>query len=47
MVELKGVSEDQIRWAERWNREQIFGCCLVALQVHEGDGRPSLSEKMI
>jgi hypothetical protein len=31
MAELKGVSEDQIRRAGRWNQEQMVGCYLNAL----------------
>ena len=30
-AELKGVSEDQIRRAGRWNQEQIVGCYLNSL----------------
>ena len=31
MAELKGVSEDQIRRAGRWNQEQMIGCYLNSL----------------
>jgi hypothetical protein len=31
MVELKGVSEEQIRRARRWNQEQMVGCYLNSL----------------
>lgn len=31
MAELKGISEDQIRRAGRWNQEQMVGCYLNAL----------------
>ena len=31
MAELKGVSEDQIRRAGRWNQEQMVGCYLNSL----------------
>ena len=31
MAELKGVSEDQIRRAGRWNHEQMVGCYLSSL----------------
>jgi hypothetical protein len=31
LAELKGISEDQIRRAGRWNREQMVGCYLNAL----------------
>ena len=31
IAELKGVSEDQIRRADRWNREQMVGCYLNSL----------------
>ena len=31
LVELKGVSEDQIRRAGRWNQEQMVGCYLNCL----------------
>jgi len=31
MAELKGISEDQIRRAGRWNQEQMVGCYLNSL----------------
>jgi hypothetical protein len=31
MAELKGISEDQIRRAGRWNQEQMIGCYLNSL----------------
>ena len=31
MAELKGISEDQIRRAGRWNQEQMMGCYLNSL----------------
>jgi hypothetical protein len=31
MAEFKGISEDQIRCAGRWNQEQTFGCYLNSL----------------
>ena len=31
MAELKGVSEEQIRRAGRWNQEQMVGCYLNSL----------------
>ena len=31
LAELKGVSEDQIRRAGRWNQEQMIGCYLNSL----------------
>lgn len=31
MAELKGISEDQIRRAGRWNQENMVGCYLNSL----------------
>jgi len=48
-AELKGVSEEQIRRAGRWNHEQMVGCYLnfTAPQIYACDGGPPTANGLL